>query len=35
MAVRDAVVTSDVLDRVLELADRWPEPSVLEQTSSR
>lgn len=31
MAVGDAVVTSDVLDRVVDLADRWPEPRVLQQ----
>ena len=33
MAVGDAVVGPDVLDRVLDLADRWPEPRVLDQTS--
>ncbi len=30
-AVADAVVTADALDRVLTLADRWPEPRLLDQ----
>ncbi len=32
VAVQYAVVTTEVLDRVLDLADRWPEPRALHQT---
>lgn len=32
VAVQDAVVTTEVLDQVLDLANRWPEPRALHQT---